>query len=76
MSHCDVDHLRSNNNEHMLTWYINNMVWNIMAKLHYKFVMIYAIRLVYNMLIKYLLLNQHIIIKYYKYLINIIDKNI
>ena len=49
MSHCDVDHLHSNNNEHMLTWYINNMVWNIMARLHYEFVMIYVIRLVYNM---------------------------
>ena len=57
MSHCDVDHLHSNNNEHMLTWYINNMVWNIIARLHYEFVMIYVIMLVYNMGIKYILLN-------------------
>ena len=46
MSHCDVDHFHSNNNEHMLTWYINNMVWNIMARLRYEFVVISVIRLV------------------------------
>ena len=49
VSHCDVDHLHSNNKEHILTWYINNMLWNGMARLHYEFVMIYFITIVYNM---------------------------